>query len=173
MFKSVSTSLIARGVFAIIFGTIALAWPGVTIVALVLLFAVFAFMEGFTDIARAFDGSGAASAIGHVLLALIDLTAGVIAVAWPVPTALVLTLLVGIWALAGGVFEIAGAFMRGESAGARVIFIVSGIISVAFGAIIVDRPDIGVVTVALLFGLFAVVRGVTLIMQGNELRRGV
>jgi uncharacterized membrane protein HdeD (DUF308 family) len=44
MFKSLSTSLIARGILAVAVGVIALAWPSVTVLALVILFAVYAFM---------------------------------------------------------------------------------------------------------------------------------
>ena len=45
MFKSLSTSLIARGTLALAVGVIALAWPSVTVLALVILFAVYAFIE--------------------------------------------------------------------------------------------------------------------------------
>src|SRR6266704_2554595 len=48
MFKSTSTSLILLGVLAIITGAVALAWPGVTILALVILFAVYAFIGAGT-----------------------------------------------------------------------------------------------------------------------------
>ena len=44
-FKSSSTQLIVLGVLAIIVGIIALAWPGVTILALVIIFAVYAFID--------------------------------------------------------------------------------------------------------------------------------
>ena len=40
MLKSLSTSLILRGVLATVVGILALAWPGVTVFALVILFAV-------------------------------------------------------------------------------------------------------------------------------------
>ena len=43
MFKSLSTSLIWRGILAVAVGVVALAWPQVTVLALVILFAVFAF----------------------------------------------------------------------------------------------------------------------------------
>ena len=43
MLKSPSTSLIVRGILAPAVGAIALAWPGVTVLALVILFAVYAF----------------------------------------------------------------------------------------------------------------------------------
>ena len=44
MFKSSSTSMILLGILAVGFGILAIAWPGVTILALVTLFAVYAFM---------------------------------------------------------------------------------------------------------------------------------
>src|SRR6516162_3579955 len=40
--KSTSTSLILLGILAVIVGIIAIAWPGVTILALVILFAIYA-----------------------------------------------------------------------------------------------------------------------------------
>ena len=45
MFKSLSTSLIARGILAVVVGIIALAWPSVTVLALVIVFAVYAFVD--------------------------------------------------------------------------------------------------------------------------------
>src|SRR2546425_12099054 len=54
MFKSTSTSLILLGSLAVIVGIIAIAWPGVTILALVILFAVYAFMDAGLQAARAF-----------------------------------------------------------------------------------------------------------------------
>jgi hypothetical protein len=51
------------------------------------------------------------------------------------------------------------------------MFIVTGLLSVAFGAIVVDRPGVGALTIALLFGLFSIAIGITAIVQGNELRR--
>src|SRR5579859_1230101 len=110
MFKSTSTQLILRGVLALIVGIIALAWPGVTILALVILFAVYAFMDAGFEAVRAFSSGKAGPVVGHLLLGLADLAAGVIAIAWPGPTALALTLIVGIWAFVGGCVEIAAGF---------------------------------------------------------------
>ena len=78
MFKSRSTSLILLGVLAIIVGLLALAWPGVTILALVILFAFYAFIAAGLQTARAFASATAGPVFGHLLLALIDLAAGVL-----------------------------------------------------------------------------------------------
>src|SRR5271165_3367126 len=110
MFKSLSTSLIARGILAVIIGVIALAWPSVTVLALVIVFAIYAFVASGMEAARAFSSRTAGPVLGHLLLGLADLAAGVIALAWPGPTALVLVLIVGVWAIIAGLVEIAAAF---------------------------------------------------------------
>ena len=171
MFKSLSTSLITRGILAVITGIIALAWPSVTVLALVILFAVYAFIAAGLQAARAFSSRKAGPVLGHLLLGLVDLAAGVIALAWPGPTALVLVLIVGVWAIVAGLAEIAAAFGHGEAAGTRALFILGGLITVAFGVVLCARPGIGAVTLALLFGLFSLVYGVSQITTGVELRR--
>src|SRR6266702_259323 len=148
MFKSTSTSLILLGVLGVIVGVIAIVWPGVTIAALVILFAIYAFIGEGLQALRAFSSRTAGPVFGHLLLGLIDLAAGVVALVWPGVTALVLVLVVAIWAFAGGFLEIFAAFQSGETAGTRAMFIL-----------------------ALLFGLFTLIYGVSQIVMGVEARR--
>jgi uncharacterized membrane protein HdeD (DUF308 family) len=171
MFKSLSTSLLVRGILAVAVGIIALAWPQVTVLALVILFAVYAFIASGLEVARAFSSANAGPVFGHLLLGLVDLAAGVVALVWPGPTALVLVLIVGTWAIVAGLVEIAAAFQAGEQAGTRAMFILGGLVSIAFGAVLCARPDIGAITLALVFGLFNLVYGIWALMHGVELRR--
>ena len=170
MLKSLSTSLIVRGILALAVGIMALAWPGVTVLALVILFAVYAFIASGMEAVRAFSSAKAGPVIGHLLLGLADLAAGVIALAWPAPTALVLVLIVGSWAVVAGLVEIAAAFGAGEPAGTRALFILGGLVSVAFGVVLFARPGVGALTLALLFGLFSLIYGAWALVQGIELR---
>jgi uncharacterized membrane protein HdeD (DUF308 family) len=169
--RSSSTSLILLGVLAVIVGIIAIVWPKVTILALVVLFAVYAFIAAGLQAMRAFTSGTAGPVFGHLLLALIDVAAGVIALVWPGPTALVLVLVVGIWAFVGGFFEIFAAFQSGQTAGTRALFIVGGLVSILFGVVLFARPGVGAVTLALLFGLFTLIYGFWQITMGIELRR--
>jgi len=171
MFKSTSTSLILLGVLGVIVGVIAIAWPGVTITALVILFAIYAFIGAGLQAMRAFSSRTAGPVFGHLLLALIDLAAGVVALVWPGPTALVLVLVVAIWAFVAGFAEIFAAFGSGETAGTRAMFIVTGLISIAFGVVLSACPDIGAVTFALLFGLYILIYGVSEIVIGVQMRQ--
>jgi uncharacterized membrane protein HdeD (DUF308 family) len=171
LFKSLSTSLILLGVLAVIVGVVAIAWPGVTILALVILFAVYAFMDAGLQTARAFGSRSAGPVFGHLLIGLIDLAAGVVALVWPGPTALVLVIVVAAWALAGGVAEIFAGFGSGETAGTRTMFILAGLVSIAFGVVLFARPGDGAVTLALLFGLYCLIYGFSQITAGIQARQ--
>jgi uncharacterized membrane protein HdeD (DUF308 family) len=171
MFKSTSTSLILLGILGVVVGIIAIAWPSVTILALVILFAVYAFMGAGLQAARAFSSRSAGPVFGHLVLALIGLAAGVVALVWPGPTAYVLVIVVAAWALVGGVVEVVAGFGSGETAGTRALFIVSGLVSVAFGILLFARPNVGAVTLALLFGLYSMIYGFSQITAGVQMRQ--
>jgi uncharacterized membrane protein HdeD (DUF308 family) len=162
--------MITVGVLAVITGIVALAWPGVTVLALVVLFAVYAFLAAFMQGSRAFSSDGFGPVLGHLLLAVIDIAAGVFALAWPAPTVLVLVYVVGFWAIFGGITEFFTAFAAGETAGTRTLFLLGGLVSVAFGVVLEARPGVGALTLALLYGFFAVTYGVTQIAAGTQLR---
>lgn len=170
MLKSLSTSLILRGLLAAGIGVVALAWPGVTVLALVILFAVYAFVGAGLQAAQAFTSRDPGPVVGHLLLGAVDAAAGVLALVWPGPTALVLVLLVASWAVVGGAVEILSAFRPRQMAGTRAMYILGGLVSVAFGAVLFARPGMGAISLALLFGLFNLIGGSWLFGRGVEMR---
>lgn len=171
MLKSLSTSLILRGLLALGIGVVALAWPGVTVLALVIVFAVYAFIAAGLQAMQAFSSRTAGPVFGHLLLGLVDIAAGVIAIAWPVPTALVLVLVVASWAIVTGIVEIVVAFRKGEQAGTRAMFLLGGLVSAALGVVLFARPGMGAISLALLFGFFNLIAGSGMLVRGIEVRR--
>jgi uncharacterized membrane protein HdeD (DUF308 family) len=171
MLKSLSTSLILRGLLALLVGALALAWPGVTVLALVVVFAVYAFVAATFQALEAFSRRSAGPVIGHLALGLVDISAGVLALAWPVPTALVLVLVVACWAVVTGALEIGAGFVRGEEAGVRAMFILGGLVSAAFGVVLFAHPGMGAFSLALVFGLFNLISGSWMLVRGVEMRR--
>ena len=170
MLKSLSTPLILRGIVAVALGIIALVWPGVTVLTLVVLFAVSAFIAAGVQAILAFNSAAGGQVAGHLLLGLADLAAGVIALAWPGATARVLVLIVGCWAVFVGLFGVFVALRTSELAQSRALFILGGLGTVAFGVSLFARPAMGAVALALLFGMFSLTNGAGLIMQGIGLR---
>jgi uncharacterized membrane protein HdeD (DUF308 family) len=171
MLKSLSTFLILRGILAVALGTMALAWPQVTVLTLVIMFAVWAFIAAAVQVILAFGSVTTGWALGYLLLGMADLAAGVIALAWPGATVLVLVLVVGCWAVVAGLFGVFVALRSDELARSRPLFILGGLGAVAFGVSLFARPAMGAVTLALLFGLFSLTNGPGLIMQGISLRK--
>jgi uncharacterized membrane protein HdeD (DUF308 family) len=161
MFNSLSSSLLWRGLLAMVVGIIAIAWPGVTILAVVVIFAILAFGDAFIQGARAFSSDSVGLVVGHLLLGLIDLAAGVVAIAWPGITAWVLTIWIGAWAVVTGVIEFGLALGSSEAAGERALYSLGGLLSIALGVVLFARPDLGAVSLAEVFGLFSLAYGVT------------
>src|SRR5437016_5483254 len=76
MFKSLSSSLLWRGLLAVVVGVVSVAWPNITVGGFVILFAVYAFLAAGTDTARAFSSGRAGPVAGYLLLALLSVAAG-------------------------------------------------------------------------------------------------
>jgi uncharacterized membrane protein HdeD (DUF308 family) len=161
MFTSARSLLIVQGTLALIVGVIAISWPGVTLGAIVLLFAVFAIVDAVLRLVRVPSLDGAGAVAGQVLLALVDVAAAVVAIVWPGLTALALTVVVGIWALVIGAGELVMTFAPAEGGWERALYALAGLISLAFGAVLLARPDVGMVSVAELFGFYSILWGIS------------
>ncbi|MFC6157252.1 HdeD family acid-resistance protein [Kribbella jiaozuonensis] len=170
---AVSKTLVWRGLLAIAIGVVSVVWPNITVGAFVILFAVYAFIAAGMDAVRAFTSGRAGAVIGNLLLSLLSLAAGVVALVWPGPTATVLTLIVGWWALFTGLVELAMVFTSGRRAGERAWLILSGLISIAFAVALFIRPDLGALSLATVFGLYSIFFGISSLVvarEGHELR---
>ena len=145
MVRLSSRSLLWRGLLGIAIGIIAIAWPGVTVGAVVFFFAVLVFSDSLIQLFRAFETDDGWQIVGHILLGLVDIAAGVVALAWPGITAEVLTIWIGIWAIVIGGGEFGMAFAVEGTAGNRFLLGLTGVLSVALGAVLLVHPDEGAV----------------------------
>ena len=168
---SVSSALLWRGVLAIAIGIVSVVWPGITIGAFVILFAVYAFLAAGSDAARAFSSDRASPVAGYLVLALLSLAAGLIALLWPGITVLVLTLWIAAWALVTGIMEVILAFRQDEVAGQRAMWALGGLVSIALGVVLALRPGIGALSLATVFGLFSIIAGVSALVLAAQAHR--
>jgi uncharacterized membrane protein HdeD (DUF308 family) len=159
-----------RRLLSIIVGVIAVAWPGITVGAFVILFAVYAFLAAGMEATRAFQSETGGPVAARLVLSLLNVAAGVVALVWPGITALALALLVAAWAFVIGVCELFLAFRAGETAGERALLVSTGLISVALSVVFVIRPDVTIVTIAEVYGLFSIAAGISSLVIGANLR---
>ena len=94
------------GLMATTLGVAAIVWPGMTIGVAVALFAIYCFANAIGQLFAMFTIERSVGRdILRLLVAVIDLAAGVVAVVYPGMTAEVLTIVVGFWAIFGGSVE--------------------------------------------------------------------
>lgn len=167
-------SLLLRGLAALVFGAIALFRPQTTVTALVLLFGVFALVEGFATLAGAW---WARPVYGRWWLGLLAGLAGVIlgllAFLYPQTTAVTLLVIIGVWALVSGVFDIINAVRLRREVRHEWLLMLRGIASVAFGLAVALRPGAGAIALAWAIGVYALVIGALLIALAFRVRGAI
>ncbi|HEY2061000.1 MAG TPA: HdeD family acid-resistance protein [Amycolatopsis sp.] len=159
-----------RGAFAVLFGILTLVWPGVTVLALAIVFGVYALFDGISAIVQAFRPGDGAQRAAYGLLGALGVIAGVLALVWPGTTVLVLATLVGAWAVVTGVAEIVAAVRLRKQITGEAFLIVAGALSVIAGILVLVHPIAGVLGIAVLIGVYAVLYGVMLIVLAFRLR---
>jgi uncharacterized membrane protein HdeD (DUF308 family) len=159
-----------RGVLAILFGLIALFLPGVTMLSLVLIFAVYAFLDGVLAIISAVRAARERERWGYLVLeGLVDIAAAAVAVFWPGITVVAFVFLIAFWAIFTGILELVAAF-RLQFIDGRGWLIFGGIVSVLYGALLIIAPMIGAVVLTWWLGAYALVFGVCLVVLAFKLR---
>jgi uncharacterized membrane protein HdeD (DUF308 family) len=149
------------GLLATALGVAAIVWPGVTIGVAVALFAVYCFVNAIGQLVTMFTIERSVGRdILRLLLAVIDVAAGVVALVYPGMTAEVLTIVVGFWAIFGGSVELTGAF-TGRSGWLGV----AGLLTIVAGVVLIAAPGIGAVSLALIFGIYLLAYGITLLVS--------
>jgi uncharacterized membrane protein HdeD (DUF308 family) len=160
--RTVRTVIVVRAVLALAFGLVALFWPDLTVLALAIAFGVYAILEGVASVIDAVRNRDRSRWWLGLLGGLASVVAGVLALIWPGVTALVLAVIVGIWAVVAGAAQIATAF-RLRMVGGRIwLLALVGVLSVMAGIVILVWPSAGVIGLAVLLGVFAVVYGAAL-----------
>jgi uncharacterized membrane protein HdeD (DUF308 family) len=152
-----------RGVLAAALGLTALVWPGITVEVAVALFAIYCFADAITRLVSLFEADrSAAQRIVVILMGLLDIAAGVVAIAYPGITAAALVIVIGIWALLIGAVELAAAWRGVAGAGWLAL---GGSLSIAAGVLLIAWPSIGAFTVAIIFGAYLLAYGLTLLVS--------
>lgn len=162
--------LALRGLLGVIFGIIALLMPGVTILALVLLFAAYMLVDGGFALYTAVRAMLRRESWAIPLIqGIASIATGAIAVLWPGITVLAFVLLLAAWSIVSGCLMITAAYnIEGRYGRGWMAF--GGIVSLLFGILMILAPLIGAVVLTWWLGAYALVFGVALIVLAFRLR---
>src|ERR1700746_551458 len=117
-------ALALRCLFAVLFGLLTFFIPGITLLALVLLFGVYALLDGIFDIVSAIRSPSHHWAF--VVEGIIGIVIGVLTLICPGITALVLLYLIGFWAIFTGVLEIVAGIRLRAAIANEILLILMG-----------------------------------------------
>jgi uncharacterized membrane protein HdeD (DUF308 family) len=160
-----------RGILGILFGLIALFFPGVTILSLVLLFSAYMLVDGAFSIVGVIRSGRRNERWGWMLLnGIWSILTAVVAFLWPGLTAVVFVLILAAWSIVSGVLMLTAAFRMKSGAPARGWLIFTGIVSLLFGALLVLSPLMGAVVLTWWLGAYILVSSVLMLALAFSVR---
>jgi uncharacterized membrane protein HdeD (DUF308 family) len=163
--------LALRGLIAVLLGLCAFVWPGVAIAVLVVLFGAFTLIHGAFTVWLAVGERGQSQRWWLLLIeGLVSIAVGVITFVWPTLTIVVLLYLVAIWACVIGLLEIVTALWRWRTLKHEWLLLLVGVLSLLLGLILLFRPAAGALALLWLFGAYAIIYGVLLLVFAFRLR---
>ena len=165
-------SLVIKGLVATVLGLVALAWPHVMVAAMVTIFGVFALVIGLVATVAALGHRGKSRLWWLLAIpGVVGIVIGIIALAWPAGTAVVLVYLVAIWALVLGISEVHGAIRLLKEIKGDWTPLLVGIVAIVFGCLLLLKPHAASAAFARIVGLFALVLGVLWLMLAFRARK--
>ena len=163
--------LLLRGVAAITFGVLAFAWPGMTILTLIMFYGAFALIDGVLAVVAAITGGAPAPRWWLAIVGLLGIATGLLVFMMPGLTALVLLYFIAGWAIATGVFQIIGAIRLRKEIDDEWYLILSGVVSVLFGIGVMMAPGAGALALLWVIGIYAVVMGAIMVALAFRLKK--
>jgi uncharacterized membrane protein HdeD (DUF308 family) len=161
--------VVLRGVVAILFGVVAIAWPEITVLALALLWGVYMLLDGISSIAMAM-GQGS-DRMYMILLGVLGIASGALALVWPEITVIVLLVLIAAWAIVAGVVQIAAAIRLRKVIRNEWFLAITGAVALILGLLLIVQPAEGAIALLVAIATFAIAWGVVLVVLGFRLRQ--
>ncbi len=164
-------AIVLRGLLGILFGIVALVWPGITLLVLVLIFGAYALIDGFVALISAFRRDETTGQHVWLLLeGLVGIAAGILTFLYPGMTTLVLLYIMAAWAVVTGVLEILAALRLRAHLRSEWALALGGLASIVFGVILFVFPAAGALAWVWLIGAYAIIFGILLLAFGLRLR---
>jgi uncharacterized membrane protein HdeD (DUF308 family) len=165
-------TLVVRGIAAIVFGVLTFTIPRISLMALVMLWAIYTLVDGVFALAMAARRGRAGQTWGTLLFeGLVGVAAGVVTFAWPGITALALLIVIAARAIMTGIAEIAAAIALRKHIHGEWMLAAGGLLSIAFGVLLLAFPAAGALAVITLIGAYAILFGALMIGLGLRVRR--
>jgi uncharacterized membrane protein HdeD (DUF308 family) len=150
-----------HGLATVVFGVMILAWPGISVYALTILFGAYTLATGIVEFGTAFTTHGNEERAWLMLRGLLGIAVGVLVFAWPGISALALLYVIGGYAVALGILFVAASFRLPLDGQGTASMILAGLVAIVFGIVIFAKPGAGALAVLALIAAFGLVTGIS------------
>ena len=101
--KKIRWMLGLHGLASVVFGVMIVAWPGISVYALTIVFGAYTLATGIAEFGTAFTSRGKEERGWLILRGVLGVTIGVLVFVWPAISALALLYVIGAYAVALGI----------------------------------------------------------------------
>lgn len=163
---------VLRGLLAVVLGVVAIAWPTITASVIVWVIGIFAVVDGLVEIVEGIRRRGTGNGTAFlVTMGVLSLAVGIVLLVWPGKTAEVLVWIIGLWAVAYGLFQTVASLELRRVAGSGWGWgVFAGLLGIVFGLLVLFNVSAGLVSIVWLLAIFAILWGVMLIAFGFQIR---
>jgi uncharacterized membrane protein HdeD (DUF308 family) len=155
------------GAVSLIAGVLAIVYPDATLLAIGLIFGCYLLFAGLFELVNAIVGESESRALSAIA-GVVAFVAGLVCLRRPGDSLLALIVVLGIFLVVAGVVKLVGAFAISEDRGWAIL---SAIVDLVLGIVILSVPDLSLVTLAVLFGISLIFRGVFACIAAFKLRK--
>ena len=167
--------ILIRGLAAVLFGVLAVGWPEMTLLVLILLLGAHALIDGVAALILGWQLQRMVGAelpwTPLLMVGAISIGTGVLAILWPQLTATALVFLLAFWAISRGIFEMVAAIQFRRVLPNEWSLIAAGGMSVLLGILFMIWPAVSLLALMWLGGLFIVMFGFLECLVAWRLRR--
>ena len=156
-----------------LFGVMALIWPGLTLWALVILWGAYVLVDGISTLAGVVRHDPGTEGRRGVLIfeGIVSVVVGILTFVWPDITALALLFVIAAWAFITGVVEIAAAIrLRAVIDNEWILFLI-GALSILFAVGLVITPGAGALVITWLIAWYAILSGILFLALAWRVRQ--
>jgi uncharacterized membrane protein HdeD (DUF308 family) len=163
-------AVLARGIAAVLFGICALLLPGLVLLTLALLFAIYLLVDGLFAILAAIRAARHHERWGLLVAeGVLDAVLGAAIVIMPAAAVLGLVYLTAAWAVLTGILMLGTGFGLKATHGSWWLLL-GGALSIAWGALLLILPFFGALVLTWWFAGYAIAFGVLMCAAAFKLR---
>lgn len=150
-----------EGLLTVFFGLIVIAWPGLTLFTLIVLFGVLAMTNGISRLVASFAKRREGRSWWLLITGVASVATGIVAFAWPGVTGRVLLFIIALYAVFAGAATIAGIIGSGSTGREKLLALLRGGSAIAFGALAFFWPGATALSLTWAIGIYAVLFGIS------------